>query len=290
MQKYGFLLVLLVLLQSCDLFKKKDPLNRYDSDMQPVARVQDKFLYKKDIEDLFNDDQQGDSAQVAAYVDKWVKEQLLLNRAGSVVESKMEKIEELVNAYRNDLILHEYKKAFVRSKGDSLVSDEDILKFYEENSEKFQLNQNIFKGVFVKVPSNVSNLSNIKKLVHSDSEEGVKDLRSFCLSYASFYHLDDSLWVNFDELVAQTPLASMSNKGNTLDKKKYVEMSDSKYTYILRVVDFKTSSELSPLEFVRDQIKNTLLNKKRLQLVNELEDNLYQEAGEEKEYEIYLWN
>jgi hypothetical protein len=41
------------------------------------------------------------------------------------------------------------------------------------------------------------------------------------------------------------------------------------------------------LEFVRDDIKNIILNKRKVELVKKLEDDVFKEAKDDDDFEIY---
>ncbi|NJK86143.1 MAG: hypothetical protein HC906_09395 [Bacteroidales bacterium] len=42
--------------------------------------------------------------------------------------------------------------------------------------------------------------------------------------------------------------------------------------------DFKLSGEVAPLEYVEQNIRNIILNKRKVQLINTLESNIYNDA------------
>jgi hypothetical protein len=81
-------------------------------------------------------------------------------------------------------------------------------------------------------------------------------------------------------------LADIPNKVQFLRNYSYYETSDENYLYFLKVDAYRISDNLSPLEFVRDDIKNILLNKRKVELVRKLEDEVYTAAQRNKEFEI----
>jgi predicted house-cleaning noncanonical NTP pyrophosphatase (MazG superfamily) len=52
------------------------------------------------------------------------------------------------------------------------------------------------------------------------------------------------------------------------------------------VDEYRISDNVSPLEFVTDEIKNIILNKRKVELAKKLEDEVYENALEHKEFEI----
>ena len=91
----------------------------------------------------------------------------------------------------------------------------------------------------------------------------------------------------FDELVKNSPLAEIPNKIQFLKANRYYETSDDSYLYFLKVAKYRISDNISPLEFVRDDIRNIILNKRKVMLAKRLEDEVYNKAVSEKEFEIF---
>jgi predicted house-cleaning noncanonical NTP pyrophosphatase (MazG superfamily) len=52
------------------------------------------------------------------------------------------------------------------------------------------------------------------------------------------------------------------------------------------VKEYRISDNISPLEFVRDDIRTIILNKRKVALAKQLEDEIYNTAILEKEFEI----
>ena len=107
------------------------------------------------------------------------------------------------------------------------------------------------------------------------------------LSFSAAYHLTDSTWMVFDELVKNSPLAEIPNKIQFLKANRYYETSDDSYLYFLKVAKYRISDNISPLEFVTDDIRNIILNKRKVELAKKLEDEVYNTAASEKEFEVF---
>jgi hypothetical protein len=143
------------------------------------------------------------------------------------------------------------------------------------------------RATFIKVPKNAPRTDKIKELVFSKKEWDEQELKSYCLSFSTAYHLVDSAWMVFDELVKTSPLVEIPNKIQFLKANPYYESSDDNFLYFLKVDEYRISDNISPLEFVKDEIKHIILNKRKVELANQLEDDVYNNAVENKEFEIY---
>jgi len=143
------------------------------------------------------------------------------------------------------------------------------------------------RATFIKVPVNAPRTKKIKELIFSNRDKDEKELKSYCLSFSAAYHISDSTWMVFDELVKNSPLAEIPNKIQFLRTYPYYETSDDTYLYCLKVDEYRISDNVSPQEFVKDDIRNIILNKRKVELAKQLEDEVYNNAANQNEFEIF---
>lgn len=284
-----YILPLIVLLSSCEFFQVKKETTEGISQEKPIARAHDAFLYKEDIESMVPNGMSAvDSAErVNRYIDSWARKQLLIKEATKNIEFDEAEIERKILDYRYSLMGYEYQSYYVNEKLVNEVTDEEIQEYYTEHIDNFTLKQNIIRGKFINLPLGAPSTVDIKKLIHSNKEVDLEVLKTYCLSFATSYQLNDSAWINFEELVRSTPLAELDNKVQFLKTKRYTESIDSTNLYYLYISEYKMSDELSPMEFVKDQIKNIIINKRKIALARQLEEEVYEKAVRNKEIEIY---
>ena len=276
----------LLLLAGCDFFR---PKAESAAGEQVVARVHDQYLYRADLDELLpNDVSTEDSTRMAErYVRSWVRKQLLISEASRKIELDQQELERKVQDYRYSLMIYEYEKQYVRKHLNRDISEEEVREYYEKNKDNFQLKQNIIRGVFLKVPKNAPKLSNLREFMPLNKAGDREKVKSYAYRFATDYMLDDGVWINFDELIMNTPLAGIPNKVQWLKNNKYAETSDEEYLYFLKVQDYKISDEISPLEFVRDQIETILINKRKTDLATRLEEEIYENARKNNAFELY---
>ena len=65
------------------------------------------------------------------------------------------------------------------------------------------------------------------------------------------------------------------------------EDSNEENLYFLRIKEYKISDQISPLEFVRNDIKQIILNKRKVAIANQLEEEVFEKAKSSNKYEIY---
>lgn len=284
----AFILALGFATSSCtyleDYFKQKEV-----EEVAPLARVEDTFLYNEDISGLVPKNvSSSDSAKLAEkYVNDWVKKQLLIKKAQEEISLDQADIERKILDYRFALIVHEFEKLYIDSHLNTLVDQEEIEEYYTERSDNFLLKQNIIRCLFVQIPKSAPGLNQIRRNIRSYPDTNKEDITEYCYQYAIRSFLDDSLWVNFDEVIQNTPMQEMNDKIQFLRRNSFNETSDDDYIYLLRILEYKISDEISPLAYIREDIENIIINKRKLALKKELEKAIYDEALVQKSFEIY---
>ncbi|MEQ6118905.1 peptidyl-prolyl cis-trans isomerase [Reichenbachiella sp. MALMAid0571] len=290
-KRFKILFIGLVFLSSCDLLDKwttqADENKVVDS--KPIARVNDIYLYEKDIKGLVpNSIANGDSANIIAqYIDSWIKKQLMISKASREIEFNKADIERKVLDYRYALMAHDFEKYFINKNLDKEVSAEEIEEYYKEKFENFVLRKNIVRCLFAKIPKQAPQINTFRNQIRSFPKSNIEEIQSYCYRFATKSSLEADLWLNFDEVISNTPLANIQDRVTFLKNNSFNETSDEEYYYYIRLLEYKISNQISPLEFIRDDIESILINKKKVQLRKILEDEVYKEAKEKNEFAIY---
>ena len=287
--KSNVIILSVLLLLACDKLGFKKAQTSTNEGRVRVARVNDAYLYKDELKGISSSDatKEDSSSRVHAYVDSWIRKQLLIQEATKKIDINEAEVERKILDYRYSIIAYEYQSQYIKQNLDTVVSNQIVEGYYKNNLDNFILKQNIIRATFIKVLKSAPRTEKIKELIFSRSEQDENELKSYCLSFSTAYHLADSSWMVFDELVKNSPLVEIPNKIHFLKTNPYYETSDDSYLYFLKVDDYRISDNVSPLEFVRDEIRNIILNKRKIELVKKLEDLVYQEAIDNKEFEIF---
>jgi len=278
-----------ILLQGCDLIKRKkdeaaEPIGR-----KAVARVTNTVLYEDELKGIVPEKTTKDdsAARINAYVNSWVRKQLLMQEALKTISIDEAEVERKVLDYRYSLIGYEFQNYYIQQHLNDSVSDTEIDAYYKTHLDNFILKQNIIRGTYIKVAKDAPRTKRIKDLMFSVKEKERHELRSYCLSFSAAFHIADSSWIEFDKLTVNSPLADIPNKIQFLKTYPYYETSDQTFLYFLKVDGYKISDNVSPLEFVRQDVKNIILNKRKVELAKKLEDEVYENAAKRKDFEVF---
>jgi hypothetical protein len=274
---------------SCDLIRMKKEKSNDDTKRKSIARVNNAYLYLDELKGIVPDKTTKDdsAARMNAYVTSWVRKQLLIQEALKTINIDEAEVERKVLDYRYSLIGYEFLNYYIQQHLNDSIDDATIEEYYKTHLDNFILKQNIIRGTYIKVSKDAPRTKRIKDLMFSFKEKEINELKSYCLSFSAAYHLADSSWIEFDKLAVNSPLAEIPNKIQFLRSYNYYETSDQAYLYFLKVDAYKITDNISPLEFVKHDIKNIILNKRKVELAKKLEDEVYENAAKRKDFEVF---
>ena len=192
----------------------------------------------------------------------------------------------MVEDYRKSLITYEYESELVNQKLDTIVSDEEIGVYYEENKTNFELKDNIIKVIYVKVRKKAPKAEKVKDWYKSNETKDKDALASYCHQYAENFYLDENNWLLFDDVLKEIPI-KLYDKEQFLQNNRTIETQDSTFLYFVNIKGFMTKNSASPLSFEKDNIRNIILNKRKVNLIKKMREDIYNEAVQNKSFEIY---
>ena len=280
--RYFYFIVLLALfLSSCSGSDKKA------SRENAVARVYDNYLYRTDLQDMVAPGISGkDSvALVSEYIDNWVRQQLLLRMAeDNLPKNKMDFTRQLED-YRSSLIIFSYERELIRQKLDTTVSEQEVKDYYETHKGEFELKDNIVKVLYFKVNKNTP-VTLARAYLKSDRPQDKDKLQDFCMKYAINYYLDDQSWLLFNDILKEIPINTY-NQEEYLKNNRLIEIQDSTYHYMMNIKGFMIKESLSPLSFEKGNIREIILNKRKQKLIDDMRNNIYDEAVKKSNFEVF---
>jgi len=259
-----------------------------DSEEQVIARVEEEYLYHSDIEGIVPEGISEDDSVLIInnYIQNWVKENLILQKAELNLMENQKDLKKQLEDYRKTLIIYSYEKELIRQKLDTNVTKEEIKAFYDENKQNFDLRDDILKVRYLKVAKNAPQIKKIRKVYKSAKDEDVEKLNEYAHQFSEKFFLSDNQWILFDELLDEVPLNVIKREG-FLKNIKHVELEDSLSYYFVYIKDYRLKNDVAPLSFEKLNIKNIIINKRKLNLMNRIKNELYQEALMKKDIEIY---
>jgi len=253
-----------------------------------IAQVGEKKLYQSELAQIIPKEIESQDSTLMAndYTRKWVKQELLIQKANENLTLEQKNLTREIEEYRNSLIIYKYKNELMNQQMDTLVTRNQIEQYYNANPDNFKLNSNIVKAIFIKIPIDVANTKLIKELVDDNSDEGKNQLREYCIQYAKSFDFFDDNWVDF-EIVKNSIPGDITDEKQFLDRNNQIELKDPNYYYLVTIQDYKLQNELAPIEYVKNNIKNLILNRRKIEFLKQVEENVYKEGVRQNKFKIY---
>jgi hypothetical protein len=278
---YAQLFVLAMAVHGCSLFNGNNP-------EEPVARVFEQYLYPSDLSDAIPGGTSLQDSIILAkrYIDTWVKDQLMLHRAEQELTEEQKDFKKQIEEYYRSLLIYTYRQKLLQQKLDTAVSEDEIESYYRENLSNFILGEDVIKGTFVKVPLAAPNVNDLRRWSRSNGEEDLDQMEKYCISYAEKFSDFNNSWIYFSSVSVQLPI-QITEPGRYLMYNRNIETSDSQCRYFLHVSDHLSEGEVSPIEMVKDDIINIILNKRKIEFFQDLEQMVYNDGVSRNQFEIF---
>lgn len=278
---------LLFIASSCKYFKKKF----IGEDELALARVNQTYLYPSDVEGITKGLSGDDSLRVLkAYTLKWVRAQLLLQKAKENIPDDDAGIMKKVEDYREQLLLYEYEKALIADKLDTVVKNSDLEKYYEQFNQNFPLQNDVFLVQYIKLKEDAIDFKDIKKVILSTNktEEEEQKIEGYCKANATSFAYLTPLWYNNESLSSYMMLSNNELSG-LISNLKFKEFKrDDGTVLFVRVKETKRKGEAMPLELAKASIVKILIEKRKMQLIDKVYERVYNDGISSKKAELFL--
>lgn len=263
------LTALCCLLSACNNNAELSPL---------VARVYGYELRMDDLAGLVGEGVSSDdsAAIVDNYVDQWVRQTVMLAKAEKNVKDDFSR---QLDEYRNSLLTYAYEQQIVEQLMDTVVTDAQIEEYYEGHGGQFLLKNSIVKAVYVAAPLKNTADAKFKNLVYKSNfrDEDIVELQSLATKVGGSGSYDADSWLPFYSLQNVVPITTY-NENLYLKQNRSIVLADDSLRYYLRILDYKITDDISPLELQRDNIRAIILNHRKLDILNHLQADLLKEA------------
>ncbi len=255
----------------------------------PIAEAGKTILYLDEIPvHVYHGTVKSDSiALIQNYINSWGKRQLLLMKAEeNLPVSQKNEVDRQLEESRSNLLIHQYQQMMLLQKMDTLITPAELENYYITNGKAFTLTSNIVKALYVKIPAETPGIDRIKVLARSNNQADFQQLESYCYQFAEKFDDFNEDWITMDRLSVEMHL-KIENEENFLKWNTFYESTDSSYVYLLSVRDYRLRDSPAPFEYVENDIKRIIWNKRRLDLLQSLENGIYNDALKENRFKIY---
>ncbi len=188
-------------------------------------------------------------------VGHWVRDLVLLDVAEKNIPDP-DRIERMVEAYRNGLIVDQYLSTVSEHAVDD-VSEKRIKEYFDSHRGMLVLEQPLVRGVFVKVAENDETLDNLRRWMSRLSDEDVDNIEKYGLRQASRYEYFRDEWHEWNVIAEQIPYRFFDADAFVSSSADFETSADGS-VYLLHISDYITSGNEMHYEFARLKIREIL--------------------------------
>ena len=266
-------------LASCD---RAEPLE----DDPILARVHQKELHLSELDGMFPRNATGaDSVLIiGSFVNRWTKNAALQWEAERNLPADLN-IDRLVRDYRSSLVSSHYEELLVSSRLDSAISDTELSNYYEDNKQRYLLERPIVRCYLIRVPYPIQEEESLQTYWNNGKITDTLALKNYCERFAEVSLLETEDWYSLDDIAAQLPKSTLT--ANNVNSKKEFSLQEGGYRYYFRLLEVKPRLEVAPLSYVADQARSMILQNRKLDVVEQARNDIYQRELRKSNIEIF---
>ena len=282
MQKRTIILITLLLLTACQ------SVHSFIHDDRVVAKVGKHKLYLSEVEAYIPTGvSAADSTNLALqYINTWATDIIFADMAQSQLSKAERDVTAELEAYKRDLLRFRYEQRFIGDRLDTLVTEDQMLAFYEQHKELFTLERPILKVRFIDLFKNIEQRDQIIRLLSSSKPKDIETLENLAGKYAIRYYDKIYEWVDAAVLARDfgTDYGQMLARLN----QSYIimesgETSDVKAAYVREI----RRNGVAPFDFCAERIREYILSGRKHDLLIALEQSLLKGASDDGQFVIY---
>ncbi len=281
--KFWFLIVFVFsIVASCDYFS-------VPNEPKAIARVGKNFLYQEDIKDVVpkGTTKKDSLAIIKSFINQWATKKLLFEAAErNLSNDKVSDFNVLMDQYKVDLYTKAYIEELVIRQVDTLVTEKQIVDYYEKNKQYFKNPSELVKLRYINLVKENPKFAKIKAKFTSFTKKDRKGLEELAVQFKS-YAFNDSIWVDINQVYEKLPFLTEENKNKYISNGSYFQYLDSTTLWLVKVNKVLPKDNATPLEFLKPTLKQIIINNRKLELVNTIEKEITNDAINDKKYEIY---
>ena len=270
-------------LSGCDMVSLKEDQGRV------LAQVEGEYLFLSDLTGVVPQGiSHSDSIALAKnFINNWVKNRLMIVQAERNLTEEQLDFSKQLEDYRNSLVIYHYETLLIDQELDTVVTDAQIMSFYQSHLGDFELKENILRAYYAIVNSETPLLDQVLEVFDLPDALAVDSLLYFEKSDDMLsLSVDTSYWMSFFQFQQIIPIESY-NQELFLKNKRLIRIEENGMVFLVKVVNFKIKDDISPLEVERQDIRHIIINQRKVRLIKKVRDDIYKKALYNNDFEIF---
>ena len=250
-----------------------------------IAQLDDHVLRESELNYIIEKGSWDNDSENQA-IDKWMKQAIILTYFDSLSTEQQDEINYKLKDYKASLIRYEIENIRIERMLDTVVTEKEMLEFYESNKKDFELSDFIVKVLYLKVPYNAPDIDKANRWYMLRQPKDTVHITDYANKYAANFFYNKEKWVYFDDIMKEIPLEGIDKEKFILNKTK-TSFEENGYVYYLNILDYRLKNAPSPFSMEKEHIKQRILTRRITQLRETLSKQLIDETIEKHEIRYY---
>ena len=282
------LLLFALLVSSCQLVHRVSDTAAELFGDEVVARVGDHKLFRSELAEYIPAGVSSEDSLGLAqrYINAWAEELLFLDMAESRLSKEEKDVSKELEEYRRTLLKYRYEERYINERLDTLISDEEVRRYYQEHTDKFLLDRPLLKARYMVIPADSRSLRTLKELMSSSDAAETLAADSLAFTAALRYVDGSDTWM--DAILLARELGTDVESMMKALRNGFIELPDGggnlRVAYVAEMV---AKGNPAPLEYCEERIRDIILSARKHDLVSGLERDLLKDAQTKGKFVIY---
>ncbi len=248
----------------------------------PIARVYNQYLYLSDVSGLINDDMSAaDSVElVNNYINSWINKKVIHHKAQQFLPEDRIDIEKQVKDYEESLFVHTYERELIKQKLDTVITDAEINRYYNEFQNNFHLNSDMIKASYILIDSLAPKQDSLRFWMQNRTDYK-EELLNYCYQYSQSFSVEPQ-WMVWHDFKQKFPISDRYPPAN-----RFYSGDRGQQRFLLKVDETTSRGNLQPMELVKEDIVKILVNKRKIEFVKDIHKKAYTEARDRSSFEVF---
>ena len=251
-----------------------------------IAKTKTQVLYKDDVLDALpiSLSPEDSIAFVKSYVENWLHFTLLYEVADNNVSDNDSSLAKRVDLFRKELYINAYEQMFLQQKLDTLIPQKEIDEYYELHKNEYLLEHSVVKPIFIVFPlTKEREIAEVEKLFFPKKEIDMDALKDFCFQHCQKFSFANQ-WVDLNALKQELPF-EVRNEAFPVGKS--LKFEDTANVFFVKIEEQRGVGNRMPIELAHDKIAKTILQSRKVEMLKNMREKVFQDATRKKQYEVF---
>lgn len=251
-----------------------------------IAKTKTQVLYKDDVLDALPISLSSEDSItfVKSFVENWLYFTLLYEVADNNVSDNDSSLAKRVDLFRKELYINAYEQMFLQQKLDTLIPQKEIDEYYELHKNEYLLEHSVVKPIFIVFPlTKEREIAEVEKLFFPKKEIDLDALKDFCFQHCQKFSFANQ-WVDLNALKQELPF-EVRNEAFPVGKS--LKFEDTANVFFVKIEEQRGAGNRMPIELAHDKIAKTILQSRKVEMLKNMREKVFQDATRKKQYEVF---